>query len=39
MFTTVNGEGEIQSYRYYVFAVLGLFLLYSFLKKKKKTDE
>ncbi|MDO4228740.1 MAG: signal peptidase I [Capnocytophaga sp.] len=36
LFTTVNGEGEPISYRYYVFALLGLWLIYSFVKKKKK---
>ena len=36
LFTTVNGEGEPVSYRYYVFALLGLWAAYSLLKKKKK---
>lgn len=36
LFTTVNGEGEPVSYRLYVFIALGLWLGYSFIKKKKK---
>ncbi|RIY37286.1 signal peptidase I [Capnocytophaga canis] len=36
LFTTVNGEGEPVSYRYYVLAALGLWLAYSLLRKKKK---
>ena len=35
LFTTVNGEGEPVSYRYIVFGLLGLWLVYSLVKKKK----
>ena len=38
LFTTVNGDGEPVSYRYIVFALLGLWLAYSLLKKKKEKE-
>jgi signal peptidase I len=34
----VNGDGEPVSYRYIVFALLGLWLAYSLLKKKKEKE-
>jgi signal peptidase I len=36
MFTTVHGEGEPVSYRYLVFALIALYIGFSFFKKKKK---
>jgi signal peptidase I len=36
MFTTVHGEGTPVSYRYIVFALIGLYFGYSFYKGKKK---
>ena len=38
LFTTVNGDGEPVSYRYFVFGLLGLWLAYSLLKKKKEKE-
>ncbi|MCI2227652.1 signal peptidase I [Polaribacter sp. MSW13] len=35
MFTTVGGDGEPVSYRYYVLALIGLYIGYSFYKGKK----
>ena len=37
MFTTVHGEGKPTSYRYLVFALILLYIGYSFYKGKKKT--
>jgi signal peptidase I len=37
MFTTVGGDGEPISYRYFVFALIALYIGYSFYKGKKKT--
>ena len=39
MFTTVHGEGEPISYRYIVFALIALYIGYSFYKGKKKKSE
>jgi signal peptidase I len=39
MFTTVHGEGEPVSYRYIVFALIALYIGYSFYKGKKKKSE
>lgn len=39
MFTTVHGEGEPVSYRYIVFALIALYMGYSFYKGKKKKSE
>jgi len=36
MFTTVHGEGKPVSYRYFVLALIGLYIGYSFYKGKKK---
>ena len=36
MFTTVHGEGEPVSYRYFVFALIALYIIYSFYKGNKK---
>tara|TARA_B100000795_G_scaffold269962_1_gene261402 strand:- start:3761 stop:5458 length:1698 start_codon:yes stop_codon:yes gene_type:complete len=36
MFTTVHGEGEPVSYRYFVFALIALYIVYSFYKGNKK---
>lgn len=36
MFTTVHGDGEPVSYRYVVFALIALYVGYSFYKGKKK---
>ncbi|RCS28142.1 signal peptidase I [Polaribacter sp. WD7] len=39
MFTTVGGDGEPVSYRYLVFALIAIYIGYSFYKgKKKKTN-
>ena len=35
MFTTVGGDGEPVSYRYFVFALIALYIGWSFFKKKK----
>ena len=35
MFTTVHGEGKPVSYRYFVLALIGLYIGYSFYKGKK----
>ena len=35
MFTTVHGDGEPVSYRYFVFALIGLYFGYSFYRGKK----
>jgi len=35
MFTTVHGEGDPVSYRYFVFALIGLYIGYSYYKGKK----
>ncbi|MCG1035567.1 signal peptidase I [Polaribacter sargassicola] len=37
MFTTVHGDGEPVSYRYFVFALIALYIVYSFYKGKKKS--
>ncbi|WP_439132467.1 signal peptidase I [Polaribacter sp.] len=39
MFTTVHGDGEPVSYRYLVFALIALYIGYSFYKGKKKKTE
>ncbi|MBT4414432.1 MAG: signal peptidase I [Polaribacter sp.] len=39
MFTTVGGDGEPISYRYFVFALIALYIGYSFYKGKKKTSK
>ena len=39
MFTTVHGEGTPVSYRYIVFALIGLYFGYSFYKGKKKSTK
>jgi signal peptidase I len=39
MFTTVHGEGEPISYRYFVFALIALYIGYSFYKGKKNTPK
>ena len=39
MFTTVHGDGEPISYRYFVFALIGLYIGYSFYKGKKNTPK
>ncbi|WP_159950801.1 signal peptidase I [Polaribacter septentrionalilitoris] len=36
MFTTVHGDGEPVSYRYLVFALIAIYIGYSFFKGKKK---
>ena len=36
MFTTVHGDGKPVSYRYLVFALIALYISYSFFKRKKK---
>ena len=36
MFTTVGGDGEPVSYRYFVFALIALYFGWSFYKGKKK---
>lgn len=37
MFTTVGGDGEPVSYRYYVFALIAMYIGYSFFKGRKKS--
>ncbi|WP_405607248.1 signal peptidase I [Polaribacter sp. Asnod1-A03] len=37
MFTTVHGDGEPVSYRYFVFALIALYIVYNFYKGKKKS--
>lgn len=37
MFTTVHGSGEPVSYRYFVFALIALYIGYSYYKGKKKS--
>lgn len=37
MFTTVGGDGAPVSYRYLVFALIAIYLVYSFYKGKKKS--
>ena len=39
MFTTVHGEGKPVSYRYFVLALIGLYIGYSFYKGKKKSTK
>jgi|TARA_B110000967_G_scaffold76680_1_gene79297 signal peptidase I len=39
MFTTVHGDGEPVSYRYFVFALIALYIGYSFYKGKKKSPK
>ncbi|WP_026777203.1 signal peptidase I [Polaribacter sp. Hel_I_88] len=39
MFTTVHGDGEPVSYRYVVFALIGLYIGWSFYKGKKKAKK
>jgi signal peptidase I len=39
MFTTVHGDGEPISYRYFVFALIALYIGYSFYKGKKNTPK
>lgn len=39
MFTTVGGDGEPVSYRYFVFALIALYIGWSFFKKKKATKK
>ena len=39
MFTTVNGDGEPVSYRYFIFALITIYIIYSFFKGKKKTEK
>ncbi|MDB2384971.1 signal peptidase I [Polaribacter sp.] len=36
MFTTVGGDGEPVSYRYFVFILIGLYIAYSVYKSRKK---
>ena len=35
LFTTVGGDGQPVSYRYFVFVLIGLYFVWSFYKKKK----
>ena len=39
LFTTVHGDGEPISYRYFVFALIALYIGYSFYKGKKNTPK
>ncbi|UAM98798.1 signal peptidase I [Polaribacter litorisediminis] len=39
MFTTVHGDGEPVSYRYFVFALIALYIGWSFFKGKKKVKK
>ncbi len=39
MFTTVHGDGEPVSYRYFIFALITIYIIYSFFKGKKKTEK
>jgi signal peptidase I len=39
MFTTVGGDGEPVSYRYFVFAILAMYIGWSFYKGKKKVKK
>jgi len=39
MFTTVGGDGEPVSYRYFVFTLIALYIGWSFFKKKKATKK
>jgi signal peptidase I len=39
MFTTVHGDGEPVSYRYFVFALIALYFVWSFYKGKKKVKK
>ncbi|AOW16919.1 signal peptidase I [Polaribacter vadi] len=39
MFTTVHGDGEPVSYRYVVFALIALYIAWSFYKGKKKAKK
>jgi signal peptidase I len=39
MFTTVHGDGEPVSYRYFVFALIALYIGWSFYKGKKKVKK
>jgi signal peptidase I len=39
MFTTVHGDGEPISYRYFVFVLIALYIGYSFYKGKKNTPK
>lgn len=39
MFTTVHGDDEPISYRYFVFAFIAMYIIYSFFKGKKKTEK
>jgi len=39
MFTTVGGDGEPVSYRYFVFALIALYIGWSFYKGKKKVKK
>ncbi|MGY8909905.1 MAG: signal peptidase I, partial [Flavobacteriales bacterium] len=39
MFTTVHGDGEPVSYRYLVFALIALYIAWSFYKGKKKVKK
>lgn len=39
MFTTVHGDDEPVSYRYFVFALIAMYIIYNFFKGKKKTEK